>query len=64
MSESREQFEAWMQANWPRQYLGRFATGEYRGYMVEHCWRAWQASRLFLVEQIKGLEAAGVRVKP
>ena len=52
MSDSREQFETWMMDNWPEQYLGRFATGEYQGFTVQHCWTAWQASRQALVVEL------------
>ena len=41
----REQFETWVSTNWPEQSLARFTTGEYQGHTVEHCWKAWQASR-------------------
>ena len=47
----REQFEAWVKANWPNQSLERFnplhgvTEGEYTGFTVQHSWDAWQASR-------------------
>lgn len=41
----REQFEAWVLREFPEQSLARFTTGEYQGFTVEHCWKAWQASR-------------------
>lgn len=47
----RDQFEAWVKANWPNQSLDRFnplhgvTEGEYMGFTVQHCWDAWQASR-------------------
>lgn len=42
---SREQFEAWVQREWPEQSLSRFTTGEYQGFTVEHCWQSWISSR-------------------
>lgn len=48
----REQFEAWVLANWPEQSVARFTTGEYQGYTVEHCWQAWQASREAVVVEL------------
>ena len=39
----REEFEAWVLREWPEQSLARFTTGEYQGFTVEHCWKAWQA---------------------
>ncbi|MDT3718485.1 hypothetical protein [Pseudomonas oryzihabitans] len=52
MSDSREQFEAWVRENWPEQSLARFSTGEYQGFTVDHCWNAWQASRQALVVEL------------
>lgn len=48
----REQFEAWILENWPGQYLDRFETGEYHGFTLEHCWKAWQASREAVVVEL------------
>lgn len=51
----REEFEAWVAANWPNQSLARFnplhgvTEGEYTGFTVQHCWQAWTASREALV---------------
>ena len=42
----REEFEAWVLREYPNQHMGRFATGEYHSTAIEHCWQAWQASRL------------------
>lgn len=54
----REQFEAWIKANWPNQLLDRFSPGpedgegEYTGFTVQHCWEAWKASRAAVVVEM------------
>ncbi|HGM4965225.1 TPA: hypothetical protein ACKP0L_003549 [Pseudomonas putida] len=53
----REQFESWILENWPGQYLDRFETGEYHGFTLEHCWKAWQASREAVVVELPELRS-------
>lgn len=42
----REQFEAWVLREYPNQNMRRFNNGEYCSTTVEHCWLAWQTSRV------------------
>ena len=56
----REEFEASVLSEYPHQYMGKFATGEYHSPTFEHCWWAWKISREVLVielPQIVGYEA-------
>lgn len=54
----RDEFEAWVVANWPNQSLDRFnplhgvTEGEYTFFTVQQCWQAWQASRAALVIEL------------
>lgn len=54
----RQGFETWVLKNWPNQSLDRFSPlhavteGEYQGFMVQHCWEAWQASREAVVVEL------------
>lgn len=54
-SKMRSEFEAWVLSEYPNQSLERFnplhgvTEGEYMGFTVQHCWKAWQASRQAVV---------------
>lgn len=46
---TREDFEEWVLGKWPETDLHIFNDGEYCGFTLQHCWKAWQASRAAVV---------------
>ena len=48
----REEFEAWLKAEWPKALTIKYNTGDYRSDTVQQSWVAWQASREALVIEL------------
>lgn len=64
---SRAQFEAHIRKTSPGCFDLRQAGGIYTDPSIQAGWELWQASRLFLLRQIRALEAlsvAGLSTKP
>ncbi len=60
MSDSRKQFEAHLRQTSPACFDLRRAGGVYTDPSTQAGWELWQASRLFLLRQIRALEALSV----